>query len=152
MGDELPEAEAPEVAGKALEITAEVESAGTSGVIVMQGGAAQGYAIYLKDGKLSFAVRESRELTTISAKEALGNGHFQVQAALHQDGAMTLAVDGKQVAEGKVAGPIPQQPRAGLFIGKAGGKAGGNAVGEFDPPDPFSGKVTNVRVQAAAAK
>lgn len=152
MGDELPGAEAPDVAGKALEISAEVESEGTSGVIVMQGGAAQGYAIYLKDGKLSFAVRESRELTTISAKEALGNGHFQVQATLHQDGAMTLSVDGKQVADGKAAGPIPQQPRAGLFIGKAGGKAGGKAVGEFEPPDPFSGKVTNVRVQALAAK
>ena len=105
-----------------------------------------------RTGSFRLPSAKAAKLTTITAKDALGNGHFAVQASLHADGAMSLSVDGKQVAEGKAAGPIPQQPRAGLFIGKAGGKAGGKAVGEFEPPDPFSGKVTNVQVQAAVAK
>ena len=71
-------------------------------------------------GKLAFAVRENGDLTTIVAKDPLGNGHFSVQATLHADGALALLVDGKQVAEGKAAGLIPQQPRAGFSVGTAG--------------------------------
>lgn len=148
LGDTLPGPQSPAVAGKALEISAEIEPAGTTGVIVTQGGAAQGFAVYLTGGKLAFAVRENKELTTIVAKEPLGEGHFLVKATLQEDGAMTLSVDGKQVAVGKAAGPISQQPKAGFFVGKSGGKA----VGDFEAPATFSGKVTNVQVQATAAK
>lgn len=147
-GDTLAGPEAPAVAGKPLDISAEIDPTGTSGVIVTQGGAAQGYAIYLTDGKLAFAVREARELTTIAAKEPLGNGHFQIQAMLGSDGKMTLSVDGKQVAEGKAAGPIPIQPRAGLSVGKAGV---GKGPGDFETPTDFSGKIYNVRVNATSA-
>ncbi len=57
-GDTLPSAQAPAIAKKALEISAEIEPAGSEGVIVTQGGGARGYAIYLTAGKLAFAVRE----------------------------------------------------------------------------------------------
>ena len=110
-----PAPQSPDIARKELEISAEIEPAGRKGVVVTQGGAAQGYAIYLDHGKLAFAVRENGDLTTIIAKDPLGNGHFLVQATLHADGALALLVDGKQVAEGKAPGLIPQQPKAGLF-------------------------------------
>jgi hypothetical protein len=61
---------------------------------------------------------------------------------------LALRVDGQQVAEGKAAGLIPQQPRAGFSVGAAGDAA----VGEYDAPDPFLGKVTNVRVKVAAVR
>jgi len=145
-GDTLTSARAPNIAQKALEISAEIEPTGTEGVIVTQGGAARGYAIYLTQGKLAFAVRENGELTTIVAKDPLGNGHFLVQASLHEDGGLALLVDRKQVAEGKAAGLIPQQPRAGFSVGTAGR----GAVGNYVAPNPFNGKITNVRVKTAA--
>ncbi len=145
-GDTLTSTRAPNIAQKALEISAEIEPTGTEGVIVTQGGAARGYAIYLTHGKLAFAVRENGELTTIVAKDPLGNGHFLVQATLHEDGGLALLVDGKQVAEGKAAGLIPQQPRAGFSVGTAGR----GAVGNYLPPGPFHGKITNVRVKTTA--
>jgi arylsulfatase A len=145
-GDNLPGAEAPAIGGKALEITAEVDPEGTEGVIVTQGGGARGYAIYLTQGKLAFAVRESRNLTTITAKEPLGKGHFAMKATLHRDGAIALFVDNKQVADGKVAGLIGQQPAAGLWVGDTGR----GSVGDYTAPNPFKGKVTNVRVKAVA--
>ena len=143
-GDTLPGTDAPDVAGKALEISAEIDPAGTDGVIVTQGGAAHGYAVYLTGGKLAFAVREKKDLTTIVAKEPLGKGHFTVQATLHEDGALALMVDGKQVAEGKAAGPIPQQPRGGFSVGSASF----GPVGEYETPDAFNGTITNVSVKA----
>jgi hypothetical protein len=78
----------------------------------------------------------------------LGKGHFAVEATLHHDGAMALFVDGKKVAEGKTAGLIPDQPGAGLIVGTSAGRVG---VGDYVPPNPFHGKVTNVRVKATAA-
>ncbi len=147
-GDTLPTNRAPNIARKELEISAQIEPAGSEGVIVAQGGGARGYAIYLTQGKLAFAVRENGEATTIVAKEPLGNGQFLVQATLHADGALALLVDGKQVAEGKAAGLISQQPRAGFSVG-TGGRG---AVGNYTAPDPFKGKVTNVRVKTTAVQ
>ena len=117
-------------------------------MIVAQGGAARGYAIYLANGKLAFAVREGGVLTTIVAKDPLGKGRFLVTATLHEGGALALLVDGKQVAEGKAAGLIQQQPRAGLSIG-ASGRA---AVGDYVAPNTFQGKVSNVRVKTATVR
>ncbi len=146
-GDTLPAAKSPAIAGKALEISAEIEPEGSDGVIVTQGGGARGYALYLTGGKLAFAVREGGLLTTIVAKDPLGKGHFVVQANLHANGALALRVDGKPIAEGKTSGPIGQQPRAGLSVGSATF----GVVGEYTKPDSFPGKVTNVRVTATAA-
>ena len=146
-GDVLTGAEAPDIAQKAFEVSAEIEPAGTSGVIVMQGGLAQGYAIYLAEGKLAFAVRENRQLTEIVAKEPLGDGRFQVQAALQNDGAMSLKVDGKQVAEGKAPGLI-KQPRAGFAVGMSGG----SPVVEIKGADAFAGKISNLTVTPIAVK
>ena len=147
-GDALPTTQAPDIARKELEISAEIEPAGTEGVVVAQGGGARGYAIYLTQGKLAFAVRASGTLTTVVAKDSLGKGHFRVQATLHEDGALALRVDGKQVAEGKAAGLIQEQPRAGLSVGTAEHAA----VGDYNTPDPFTGKVSNVRVKATAVR
>ena len=146
-GSELAAAEAPKIAGRPLEISADVDSSGKDGVIVAQGGMANGYALYVKGGKLAFSVREAKALTTITAKDPLGTGHFAVRATLARDGALALLVDGKPVADGKAAGPIPKQPRALFTVGKAGpvAVAGYAASAEFDA------KVSKVEVKTAAA-
>jgi arylsulfatase A len=147
-GDTLTAQQAPAIGGKALEISAEIEPAGTEGVVVQQGGGARGYALYLAHGKLAFAVRESGMLTTITAKEPLGTSHYAVKATLRAGGALALFIDGKQVAEGKAAGLIAPQPKAGLFVGSCGK----GAVGDYTGPNPFKGKVSNVRVQASPGR
>jgi arylsulfatase A-like enzyme len=146
LGDSLPRNKAPFIAGRGLDITAEIESSGAHGVVVAQGGAALGYAIFLSDGKLAFSVRENGDLVTIAAKDLLGKGHFNVEATLGSGGALTLSVDGKRVAEGRAAGPIPRQPMGGFNVGDNGQ----GAVGDYEIPNPFDGKITNVRVQTSA--
>jgi arylsulfatase A len=146
-GDFLPSAQAPQVAGKALELSAEIDPTGADGVIVAQGAGAQGYALYLTGGKLAFAVRENKTLTTIVSKDPLGSGHFVIQATLRADGAMDLIANKTQLATGKAGGPIPIQPKAAFTVGTAGR----GAVGEYDPSIVFKGKITNVTVNTVAA-
>ncbi len=143
LGDELPGAQSPSVAQKPLDITAEIEPAGTEGVVVTQGGKAHGYAIYLTQGRLAFAVREDGVLTKVVAKDPLGKGHFDIEATLGEDGTIHLLVGDKIIAQGKAAGLIPKQPKAGLIVGSS--RRGG--VGDYDSPDTFSGKVSNVQVK-----
>ena len=102
-----------------------------------------GYAIYLTQGKLAFAVRESKAIDDDRRQRTARHRPFPVQATLHADGAMALFVDGKQVAEGKSEGLIGQQPAAGLFVGSAGRAS----VGDYTTPNPFKGKVSNARIK-----
>jgi hypothetical protein len=113
-------------------------------VIISQGGPRLGYAVYVTGGKLAFAVRESGKLTAIMDSQPLPKGHLQIQATLQKDGTMALLIDGKQIAHGNAGGPIPNQPRAGLSIGKSGK----GEIGEYTAPAQFSGKISNVTVKA----
>ena len=142
-GATLSSAEAPAIGGKALKISADIEPAGPRASSSLKARAARGYAVYLTGGKLAFAVRENGNLTTIVAKEPLGSGRFHIEAALRKDGSLVISVDGKQVAAGRAAGLIDSQPRAGFSVGDAQ-----VAVGDYPAPNPFKGKIANVRVKA----
>ena len=147
-GDSFAGNKAPAIAGKELEISAQIDAKGADGVIISQGASGNGFAIYITGGKPAFAVREKKNLTAIIAKEALGTGHFEVKATLGAEGAMTLSIDGKQVAEGKAPGLVPAQPRAGLFVGKSGA----GAVGDYQTPGEFVGQISDVRIKITGSE
>ena len=143
-GDVLNRNDAPQIAGHPLVISAEIEPVGTNGVILTQGAGRNGYALYLDGGKLAFAVRISGELASIGGKEPLGKGHYRVEARLEEGGKLSLLMDGRKLAEGKASGLIDAQPGRGLSVGNA---ETGAAVGEYETPNPFSGKIENVTVR-----
>ena len=100
IGQFLGREQAPQVAHKPLVISVEVEPQKRDGVIVAHGGNATGYALHLKDGKLVFTVRQRKQPVAIPASDTPA-GRFTVLARVAADGAMTLAINGKQVAAGK---------------------------------------------------
>ncbi len=140
-GDTLVAEDAPQVANHGFTISAEIE-AGGDGVIIAQGATVNGYALYVKDGKLGFALRNKSELTTVTADGALGTGHVKVEAKLAADGGMTISVDGKQLATGHAPSVIERQPARPLSVGSSK-----PAIGDFTTPGNFTGKIENVRVE-----
>jgi len=143
-GDSLAPNVAPQVAGRALEISAQIEAGAPEGVVVAQGGPGNGYALYLHEGKLSFAVRSKRQLTTVSAAQPLAPGAHTVGAQLAADGKVTLSVDGQAAGAGQAPGLIDVQPRKGLTVGSDDSKG----VGEYTTPNHFTGKLEKVTVHA----
>jgi hypothetical protein len=131
------------IAGRTFVVSAEIEPEGGDGVIVTQGATANGYALYLKDGKLTFAVRVERALTTVHAPQPLGSGRFQVAARFSAGGEIKLQVNGNEVASGRAGGLIAKQPARGLRVGSAGEIS----VGDYDGPNPFRGKIEKATVQ-----
>ena len=141
QGDELPRNDAPRIAGKALTISATVESERPAGVIIAQGGSRVGFSLYVKDGKLAFAVTRNKEKPTIVVgPDALPAGRAQVGARLAKDGAIRLEVDGTQVATGKALGPCNDMPTEGLQVGE---DRDGN-VGDYKTPHAFQGMIAEV--------
>ena len=117
IGDTLDTDSAPQVAGQPLAITCQVEPKGRGGVIVAHGGSAVGYALYLKEGRLVFAVRRSSaDITRITSAEVPA-GRLAIEARLAGDGTMTLSVDGKPAAEGKAGWLIDRQPMEDFCVG-----------------------------------
>lgn len=131
----------PQIANKTLIITCEVMPQARDGVILAQGGRQRGYALYLKDGKPIFGVRQNGQLYAATAPTA-PQGKFSLEAHLEKDGVLTLAVNDTIVARGKAPGLIKMQPTDELSIGT---DAHG-AVGDYTAPHPLQGKVENVKV------
>jgi arylsulfatase A len=143
IGQTLQPGEAPQIAGKALLISVQVEPKSPSGVIVAQGGSACGYALHLREGKPVFTVREHRNIVSITAA-ATPPGHFHLEARLARDGAMTLAVDGQTVASGKAPGLIEAQPQEEFCVGFDSRRT----VGDYDGKAHFRGAITQLKVVA----
>lgn len=145
--------EPPQIAQKKLEIQCDVTlpswsknergKPSPSGVLISHGGNRHGYAIYIQNGKLFFGVRVSGQLYTVET-DLPNKTNFRVIGKLDRDASMTLLVNGKILAKGKASGLIPEQPMDELCIGRDTR----TAVGNYNPPFRFLGRIENFRVVA----
>jgi arylsulfatase len=151
-GDTLDRPEAPAIANRGFTITAKFDAKAPDGVIVAQGGVAQGYALFLKDNILTFVVRpRNKALTTVAAPQALPAGPHTAVAHHDANGAITHTVDGRPAATGKAVGPVNGMPVDGLDVG-----ADHNGlVGPYGEKNTFTGTLDSLTIEldpAAPAK
>ena len=143
QGDELSGEDAPATGGRAFHIEAAIEAASPDGVILAQGGTAEGFTLYMKDSKPYFALRRGGKISYIAAKEAVMAKAFKLEAEINADGAMTLSVDGKIVQEGKAPGLLNRTPTDPLNVGEDTNAA----VGDYTAPFKFDGKIGKVKLE-----
>lgn len=143
-GDHLDPGVAPPIAGRTLTINATFQSQQQDGVIVAQGGLAHGYALYVQDGELFFAMRRNNALTTVSGGK-IGEGRHRVTATLTKTGELGLALDGRTPATAKAAGPIALTPADGLDVSADRGAS----VGPYAAPNSFAGTIEAVSLKTA---
>ena len=119
-GDTIASAAAPQVGQKAFVVTASVETAQRDAVILAQGGLI-GHALYLKGGRVAFAVRHGADEVVEILSPAEVKGSFTATASLAADGTMKLVV-GQEAVGGKAKGLLPRQPAEDYCIGHDNGK------------------------------
>ncbi len=142
-GDRLFQEQCPRVARQALKVTAEIESKGKDGVIVAHGGSAHGYALYVKDGKLEFAVRRGNQLSAATSTAPLPTGVVIVEASLAAKGKILLKVDGKAVGKGKAPGSLTAMPADGIEVGEDMQ----GLVGRYEQSNAFGGEIGPVTIE-----
>jgi arylsulfatase len=140
QGDDLARSQAPRIADKAFTITAEITEPARDGVIIAQGASTHGFSLYLKEGRLTFAIRRNGRLSLVAAKDALTAPRTKATAKLAKDGTVTLTVNEQAVASEKLPGLLVRMPQDGLQVGQ---DANG-AVGEYEAPFTFRGKLRGV--------
>lgn len=140
--DRLTGARVPRLAGHGFSITATVDAEQQDGVIIAQGGPKNGYSLYVQSGELCFSVRNERVLTTISCGK-FPTGEHTITASWGKEGDLALALDGGQVATGKVEGPIPTTPNDGLDVGADLN----DLVGPYTTSNAFSGRIGMIRLK-----
>jgi len=103
-----------DVKNRSSSITAELESSGTSGVIVAQGGAHSGWSLFVKDGKPMFAYNFLGRVTTITSSDPLPAGPVTLTYDFVYDGGGfgkggmgTISINGRKVGSGRLERTIP---------------------------------------------
>ena len=150
----IPEGASPDVKNKSWSITAVVEvKDGTTGMIITQGGLFSGWALYLEKGKPVFHYDFCDVAHyEVAAKVALAASKHTIQMDFAYDGGgigkggtATLAVDGKEVAKGRIERTVPI--RISLDEGLDVGQDTGTPVNlKYDVPFKFTGKIHQVTI------
>jgi len=147
------------IKNRSWSLTAEVEipQGGANGVLIAQGGRFGGWSLYLADGKPAFAYNWiGRQTSTVAASEAIPAGRATIAldfaydgGGLGKGGMATLSVNGRKVAEGRIANTV-----ANAFSLDEGADVGmdeDTPVTEAyraGPTSRFTGKIDRVTVEA----
>ena len=132
----------PPLAATALKVVADITPDGNDGVIVAQGGAANGYSLFFQGGRLNASFRVRGDETRVTAPGSIPTGRIKVATSLASDGKVTLMIGDDEVAVGKAASTIPNQPGDGLEVGRDVK----SPVGPYESPFAWSGTVHEVKV------
>ena len=141
-GDTAASAAAPQVGQRAFTVAVTVDTAQRDAVIVAQGGLYIGHALYLKGGRVAFAVRHGADEVVEILSPAEVKGTFTVTASLAADGAMKLVVPGQEAVTGKAKGVLPRQPAEDFCVGHDNAKL----VGLYGELKPLQGAVSGLAV------
>ena len=141
LGDSFPPASAPQIAGRAFEISCTIEGENPSGIILAHGGSAKGYALYCTtEGQIVFAVRHRPDSVHRVSHPIRGSGTTGIAAKLAEDGTLSLSLDDGTPNTSRSPGTISSQPQEDLCIGHDDK----NPLDERAPGDRFSGRISSL--------
>ncbi len=127
---------------KPLTIGGWFKSENGNGVLIAQGGESLGYSLYLEEGVLRFAIRQSGQLQQMHGPPIKSDDWNHVAAVLDADGRCWIHLNGRQPRESLKLGLIPGRPADSLSIGADTG----SLVGPYDSSPPFAGLLEDVRL------
>jgi arylsulfatase len=152
----------PRVLNRPHSITATVEipDGGAEGVLLSQGGAAGGYSLFIKDGRLHYVHNYlSRSLHRVSSPAAIPAGAHELRfefeptgeanlpAGKGAPGRLQLYIDKALVAEAEAPVTIPFAINPGALT--CGANPGSPVTPEYNSPFRFTGTVHNVTVDVS---
>jgi len=107
-----------------------------------------GYALYVKDGRLAMGIRLWNKDTCVTSPKRLPEGKVFVEGILGRNGEMILKVNGKTVATEKVSNGFPvrrgrqEVVNPSIYVGV--GHDWGTSIGHYDRKADFQGKISEV--------
>jgi arylsulfatase len=156
--ERIPESSSPNIKNKSHVITAYVDRPG-DGVLVAAGGTVGGYALFVKDGKLTYEYNWFGQARyRVTSPEPLPSGKSTVRIEFKYDGgglakggSVAMFVNDKKVAEGKVEKTIFARFSADETF-DTGLDTGSPVSDLYQSPFKFSGAINRIEVDIAPTK
>lgn len=136
----------PQVGGIPFTVEVVVRHPKPRGVALAHGGNQFGYALHFVEGRPVFSVRNAGKLVELAAPDPV-KGRVTVMARLEAE-AMSLSVDGMEVARVGSPGLLEKQPVKGMFLGQDLP----DAVGSYQTPNRLNAKLLSHGVEAMVPK
>jgi arylsulfatase len=155
---------APRILNKSWTLTADLEipaspdasAPGVEGMIITHGGLVGGYGLYVRDGKPTFVYNYLElERPTLTADAPLPKGKVKLVVDFNYEGKegdrgkpamVTMGVNGKQVADGRLVRTIPLQISLGEGM-DIGMDVGSPVDFTYKLPFEFTGKIEKVTIE-----
>jgi hypothetical protein len=113
----LDAAKAPKIARRPFTLSCELSTAQRDAILIAHGGASVGYVLHLSGGKLIWALRHGKTLTTAQTNYPADNQPHRITASLAQDGQISLQLDSNPPITAKSPGLISGQPKEDFCLG-----------------------------------
>ncbi len=113
----VPNNQAPYIAGRGIEVAVTFAYTNRDGVLVAQGGASEGYALWIKEGVPQWTVKRTDEGITVAGRDKLTPGVQTLSVIQNKKGVAVLKLGGREIARGSVGGAFVMQPNDSLSVG-----------------------------------
>jgi len=133
-----------------------VPQGAADGVLVAEGGAAGGYALYIQDGKPVYEYNYfAHERYKVASSEALSPGPAVIRIDFQYDGGgagkggtVILSINDKKVGQGRIEKTCPS--RFGPETFDLGMDNGSPVSENYQPPFPYAGTLKKVEINIAS--
>ena len=143
-GDRLKANLAPPVGGQAFTLSCTVTTKQANTILVSHGGVIFGYALHVREGRLTFSVRRAQgEDFEVALPAPLGDGPHPVVASLGKDGRLSLQADGQTAVTAPGGGLLGKQPAEDFCVGHDAA----NPAARYVSPAPFQGTLSDLQVR-----
>jgi arylsulfatase A-like enzyme len=129
----------------------EVPAGGGEGVLCAQGDWTNGWAFYVRDGRLTWVVNAYGQPVVVRADGEVVPGRVRLRAEYDRSpaggGPVVLLLDDVQVGEGRVALDLPVRWQIGGAPLRIGSDAGFPVCDEYEVPFPWTGTLHSVTIE-----
>ena len=143
-GAVLKAATAPQVGERAFVITCTFATSQANTILLSHGGVQLGYALHIRDGKLTFSIRRGADDNSEVSLPAPTDGQaHRVRASLTKDGKLHLQLDDQPEVVVQGTGLIGKQPAEDFCVGHDAT----NPAAKYAQPEPFRGTLVDLTVR-----
>jgi len=133
---------APLIADTPFTLTCELTTAQRDAILIAHGGASTGYTLYLSGGKLIWAIRHGKTLTTAETEYPADNQPHRITATLGKKGQLTLQLDQNPPVTATSPGLLRTQPKEDFCLAHDNKMP----VATYTAKGKFEGKIANLRM------
>ena len=134
---------APYLADRGIKLTVPFTYNGHDGVLIAQGGASNGFSLWIKEHVVHWTVTRNDTSSTVTAKDKLKSGQATLVVQQNKTGNVILYLNGSEIATGIVGGAFPSQPFDSLSVGQDSG----SLVGPYETDMRYTDQVGPVEIQ-----